>query len=584
MADILEITKAFERVRADAALLRAFVQGTETESVTLGGVETPSLRACARDIVESAQDAANRALGELATFETERGVLRGEVAAALAAAETATPASRGELITHDGTTPARLPYGAPGLYLRGNKNGMPAWSRADSRPGCRAAALPVVTGAGTPSDISVCLNEKGEVQAWGRGSDYANGSVSASHVHTPMLVGINGPRPEGGFVRLHQGHNSAYALDAAGNVWSFGRNLYGELGHGNTSARACLTRIEYFAEHGIRIREVVTQQCYYPDDYGHYTSVLFIDDAGRLWGCGYNSYRELGTGDTAHKSTPARVGMLSGVIRAALGMSAYGSAYAITDDGRLWAWGHNSTGELGLGDTTPRAVPQLVDAVRDVTDVAASGYFALVRTEDGSVWGTGYNGAGQLGLGDTTQRTTWTRSDVVGAERVFAVDYHSYGSSCVITRDGELLCAGANAHGQLGMGDTAAKTSFVKPAGDFQGRVSKVGASCCNYSSTIVLDAAGRLWGAGYNGYGQLARGTGACAGTNSAFQIMAHGLGDGVRIVDMVVAGRGSGRHVIALTDDGRLLTCGYNGWGQLGTHAGNLASSQDLLCVVRL
>jgi alpha-tubulin suppressor-like RCC1 family protein len=110
----------------------------------------------------------------------------------------------------------------------------------------------------------------------------------------------------------------------------------------------------------------------------------------------------------------AKVYLLSGVL---LGLClAPGSAEAQTissnvghtlvakPDGTVWAWGTNSSGQLGDGTTTRRDLPKQVPGLTDVTSVAAGGDHSLALKSDGTVWAWGSNGSGRLGNGNTTQQ------------------------------------------------------------------------------------------------------------------------------------------------------------------------------------
>jgi hypothetical protein len=64
----------------------------------------------------------------------------------------------------------------------------------------------------------------------------------------------------------------------------------------------------------------------------------------------------------------------------------------------LFTWGGNAQGQLGLGDTEPRAAPVAVTAIGEqVRDVACGRGFTVAQTELGSVYAWGCNSQGQLG-------------------------------------------------------------------------------------------------------------------------------------------------------------------------------------------
>ena len=71
---------------------------------------------------------------------------------------------------------------------------------------------------------------------------------------------------------------------------------------------------------------------------------------------------------------------------------------------QVWATGWNANGQLGLGDTTNRVLPEQLPAPTGVAHIAAGLYHTMFVCNDGRVWGTGKNGFGGLGLGDTDTR------------------------------------------------------------------------------------------------------------------------------------------------------------------------------------
>jgi alpha-tubulin suppressor-like RCC1 family protein len=82
----------------------------------------------------------------------------------------------------------------------------------------------------------------------------------------------------------------------------------------------------------------------------------------------------------------------------------------IQKDGTLWAWGDNTYGQLGLGDHTEPTIPTQVGTgwvylAAGWVAVTTEWFHSLGLKADGSLWAWGDNTYGQLGLGDTTQQT-----------------------------------------------------------------------------------------------------------------------------------------------------------------------------------
>ena len=86
---------------------------------------------------------------------------------------------------------------------------------------------------------------------------------------------------------------------------------------------------------------------------------------------------------------------------------------ALTRDGRLWAWGRNSHGQLGDGTAQDRRVPALVRLPVRVRAVSSAGNFLLVLAANGDVYTWGENRFGQLGDGTTNTRGTPARIDAL---------------------------------------------------------------------------------------------------------------------------------------------------------------------------
>src|SRR5437773_2179355 len=75
----------------------------------------------------------------------------------------------------------------------------------------------------------------------------------------------------------------------------------------------------------------------------------------------------------------------------------------ITTDGRLYCWGDNCDGELGVRDTASRSTPTLVSSHAWAT-VSAGAYHTCGLYTDGTRFCWGYNADGELGIGDTINR------------------------------------------------------------------------------------------------------------------------------------------------------------------------------------
>lgn len=126
-------------------------------------------------------------------------------------------------------------------------------------------------------------------------------------------------------------------------------------------------------------------------------------------------------------------------------------AVALTADGKLYAWGRNECGQLGVGDIATRYRPTRINSLDGVpiVDVAVGIEHSLALASDGRLYGFGCNGRGSLGLGPTSLGS-FLQPTLVSTPATFveiaAGSQHSVGR----TASGEVFTWGANDQGQLG--------------------------------------------------------------------------------------------------------------------------------------
>ena len=276
---------------------------------------------------------------------------------------------------------------------------------------------------------------------------------------------------------------------------------------------------------------------------GHHSFGIRTD--GSLWVCGVNSFGELGMGDTIERHTPTRIGAWNDWVAVTTGQ--WHSSLGIRADGSLWAWGANINGQLGLGDTANKHIPNRVGIWNDWIAVTTGGLHSLGVRSDGSLWAWGANVDGRLGLGDATERHVPTR---VGTwsdwETVVACTNHSFG----IRADGSLWAWGWNDHGQLGLGDTTERHTPTRV-----GTGNDWVAVSSNYWHSLGIRADGSLWAWGDNIYGQLGQGDTTNLYTPTR-------VGDGNNWT-LVATGSWSS---LGIRTDGSLWTWGNNAYGTLG------------------
>jgi alpha-tubulin suppressor-like RCC1 family protein len=251
-----------------------------------------------------------------------------------------------------------------------------------------------------------------------------------------------------------------------------------------------------------------------------------------LYCWGYNGNGELGDGTQISKRVPTPVSGMQGVQikQLALSSSTGSQSCALmggTNDGRIWCWGYNRYGSVGVGDASfyilaPRQVPGFGGSDPKALKISIGGGWGSGAGQmcglraDGKVLCAGYNAYGQLGDGTTDQkRVPVIVQDSLGQPLtnivdVLAIAPNGYGTTCALASTGKIYCWGYNAYGQLGIGHTTQITRATEVIGItnarslYAGGYSNVASFCA-----VLADSTIKCWG--YNGQGEL--GTGVIGG-----------------------------------------------------------------------
>jgi len=229
---------------------------------------------------------------------------------------------------------------------------------------------------------------------------------------------------------------------------------------------------------------------------------------GRLYAWGLGSQGQLGDGgqlDSFHR--PVLVHFPPGVKIASIPTDAmpYDSALAVDTEGRAWGWGTNGGGELCLGNRRAYRTPVRLP-LDHVTALAGASNHALYDAA-GTVYACGQNVAGDLGDGSTRSSARPVRVARLNGSKVTRL-VAAFANSGALLADGAYFDWGYDAHGQLGHGPTH-RSSSVPVRVHLPGPVTLVaeGGSLWDNGQTLVLLANGSLWAWGDDRAGQLGNG-----------------------------------------------------------------------------
>jgi alpha-tubulin suppressor-like RCC1 family protein len=179
-----------------------------------------------------------------------------------------------------------------------------------------------------------------------------------------------------------------------------------------------------------------------------------------VWCWGGNAYGEVGSGmpgDGVTVRTPVQLSLNGGEKVVSVAAGRYFSA-AVTQSGKVYAWGANDVGQLGTSFGNSSATPvEVMGLPGPAAGVAAREDFACAWLTDGSVSCWGQNDLGQLGTGD--RAVHMAPVPVTGLSNV---KYVAVGSqhACALRNDGSVACWGSSYAGEGGTGATG---QYPKP-------------------------------------------------------------------------------------------------------------------------
>ncbi|XP_069060335.1 X-linked retinitis pigmentosa GTPase regulator isoform X1 [Pleurodeles waltl] len=226
----------------------------------------------------------------------------------------------------------------------------------------------------------------------------------------------------------------------------------------------------------------------------------------------------------------------------------------VTGNGKLYMFGSNNWGQLGLKSGNTITKPTCVKALKSekVKFAACGRNHTLVYTDRGSVYAAGGNSEGQLGLGHTEETTGF--KEITFFTNQYKIKQLSAGSntSAALTVDGKLFMWGDNSEGQIGQANEA--NASAPRQVDVKKPISCV--SCGYYHSALVTKD-GELYTFGEPENGKL--GLSSKQLKNNKVPQLVPGIS--VKVI-MVACGGG---HTVALTEN-EVCTFGLGQYGQLG------------------
>ena len=223
--------------------------------------------------------------------------------------------------------------------------------------------------------------------------------------------------------KVVNGKGFTVSLKADGTVWSWGANNNGQLGIGTTESHNEPQQIEIAEE----IIDISSGE-------GH---TLLLGKSGKVYSFGLNSNGQLGTGNLSMYKVPVAINL--GNIAKVIAKN--NTSFAITEEGKVYAWGNGYT-----------KTPTLLEIERNVVDIGVNYYLA----DDGIVRNIESNTAIMLSLNETLP----SELPVIENEKIVQIS-EGVDSVLMLAQSGRVYSYGTNTYGQLGDGTLVSKQSGI---------------------------------------------------------------------------------------------------------------------------
>ncbi|KAH9717222.1 Ultraviolet-B receptor UVR8 [Citrus sinensis] len=315
-----------------------------------------------------------------------------------------------------------------------------------------------------------------EVYSWGWGDFGRLGHGNSSDLFTPLPIkALHSLRVK----QIACGDSHCLAVTVEGEVQSWGRNQNGQLGLGTTEDSLVPQKLQAFE--GVSIKMVAA---------GAEHSVAVAED-GELYGWGWGRYGNLGLGDRNDRLIPEKVATVD-LQREKMVMVACGWRHTISvsSSGRLYSYGWSKYGQLGHGDFKDHLVPCQLEALREsfISQISGGWRHTMAVTSDGKLYGWGWNKFGQVGVGDNVDHCSPVQVKFPLDQKVVQISC-GWRHTLAVTERQNVFSWGRGTNGQLGHGESSDRNSpkIIEP-------LSLDGSKGQNIASSKYDPSSGKTW------------------------------------------------------------------------------------------
>jgi len=299
-------------------------------------------------------------------------------------------------------------------------------------------------------------------------------------------------------------------------------------------------------------------------------------DASYIYASDVGTYDQTATGWSTYNHSSAIVynrGKLEGTTWGSATEGSNGKSYNGDSIWEVNGYAKNGVGQGGFGKDDNEVFSDVIQTVSHYS-------VTMQLLANGELYITGHGDEGQQADGANVDRNYFHKVNFpsnAGRVRYIVSNSSTNGEtaiSCmVLMEDGDLYSWGYGVNGSLGLGNVT-NYNTVQKVSYFDKNVKSCHMSGGNYSSVVAITNDNKLHTWGYNGYGQLGKGN-----TTTIYNGPAEIEVSGQIPVKALMTGSGSYGTLCVLMRSGRVYMCGHNNTGQLGN--GNLTNQSTLIQV---
>lgn len=380
-----------------------------------------------------------------------------------------------------------------------------------------------------------------------------------------------------GWYKKTWGMDYAYAswcVDKSGNLWTWGANTYGVLANGANGRNDIPTNVSAITGNSINGKTV--DYIAFPSGTGYsYSGMWIVCTDGSLHYVGYNGHGQSGQGNTNNTYNTVEITTLFyDQVQVVAGSVNYPYVLTLDEQGVLRFIGYSGYTTNG-SNTTNASIPTNVvlgnnangDPLKVAQIMCCAPRGVYIKDSLGDIYNWGHDStSGWLGRGSTSPKTVGlVMSNSTANITHIAHTGNDAGYSDVtymLADDGTVYASGYNGHGALGNGNTTSSNSFAAMNGlpTTAGQRVKyiVGSGSNGYPFFTALTEDGKVFSCGYNGNGGLGLGDATNRSTPEEVPLP-------LTCTDICATGYTSQQGILYLFEDGSLAQTGYGASNQM-------------------